>query len=253
VQFFSMYGQTECKRVCYMPPEELDRRPASVGIAIPGSEVFIIGENGERLPPGEVGELVVNGPHVMKGYWRAPELTAQRFRDAENPEDRLLFTGDLFRMDEEGYLYFVARQDDIIKSRGEKVSPREVENVVCELDGVAEAAVVGAPDPVLGQAVRLLVVPHEGIQLSEREVRAHCARKLDDFMIPKYVEIVAELPRNDNGKVDKLRIAASWQEEGPAPLAIPAARPPALSEENQANGAAEYATAFVGKERGEVA
>jgi acyl-CoA synthetase (AMP-forming)/AMP-acid ligase II len=208
-----MYGQTECKRVSYLPPAELDRRPSSVGIAIPGTETYIIDQDGRRLPPGEVGELVVRGPHVMQGYWRAPELTAQRFRFGETPDDRLLFTGDLFRMDEDGFLYFVARKDDIIKSRGEKVSPREVENVVCGLEGVAEAVVVGVPDPVLGQAIRLLVVPREGAVLVERELRAYCARKLEDFMVPKYIEVVTELPRNDNGKIDKLKIASSWNDD----------------------------------------
>lgn len=206
---YSMYGQTECKRVSYLPPEEIDRRPSSVGVAIPNTEVFIIREDGERVRiPGEVGELVVRGPHVMQGYWRAPELTAQRFRDAPTPEQRLLYTGDLFKMDDEGFLYFVARKDDIIKSRGEKVSPREVENAVCQLEGVTEAAVVGVPDDVLGQAVRLLVVLHKSAPLTERDIRAHCARKLEDYMLPKYVEIVSELPRTENGKVDKLAIVA---------------------------------------------
>ncbi len=204
---YSMYGQTECQRVSYLPPEELDRRPSSVGIAIPNTEVFIVGEDGERVGPGEVGELVTRGPHVMQGYWRAPELTAQRFRDAPTPEQRMLYTGDLFKIDEEGFLYFVARKDDIIKSRGEKISPREVENVVCQLEGVAEAAVVGMPDDVLGQAVRLVVVLDQAAPLTERDVRAHCARNLEDYMLPKYVEIVPELPRTPNGKIDKMAIA----------------------------------------------
>jgi amino acid adenylation domain-containing protein len=206
VTLFSMYGQTECKRTTYLPPEELERRPSSVGVAIPGTRVYLRGEDGEPVRSGEVGELVVQGPHVMQGYWRAPELTAQKFAPGPNPGERTLFTGDLFRMDEEGYLYFVARKDDIIKSRGEKVSPKEVENAVCEMPGVAEAAVVGVPDEVLGQAVRLLVVLQAGHDISEREIRAHCIRKLEDYMQPKYVEIVADLPRTDNGKIDKLAI-----------------------------------------------
>ena len=104
------------------------------------------------MPSGQVGELVVRGSHVMQGYWKAPELTAQRFRPGPVPGERVLQTGDLFTMDEEGYLYFVSRKDDIIKSRGEKVSPSEIENAVCRLEGISEAVVVGVPDPVLGQA-----------------------------------------------------------------------------------------------------
>jgi amino acid adenylation domain-containing protein len=202
-KFYSMYGQTECKRVCYLPPDELDRRPSSVGIAIPNSEVYIIDERGERLPPGEVGELVVRGPHVMQGYWRAPELTEKRFRPGPAPGERLLYTGDLFKMDEEGFLYFVARQDDIIKCKGEKVSPLEIENAVCELDGVALAAVVGVPDPLLGQAIRLIVVRREGSTLTERDLRTYCARRLDDYMMPKYIDFVQELPRTENGKINR--------------------------------------------------
>ena len=143
----------------------------------------------------------------MQGYWRAPELTAQRFRPGPIPSEMVLHTGDLFKMDETAILYFVSRKDDIIKSRGEKVSPREVENVVCHLEGVAEAVVVGVPDPMLGQAIRLVVVPHANAELTERDIRSYCVRHLEDFMLPKYIEIVAELPRNDNGKVDKKQLA----------------------------------------------
>ena len=202
-QFYSMYGQTECKRVCYLPPEQLDIRPSSVGIAIPNSEVYVVDETGERLPAGEVGELVVRGPHVMQGYWRSPELTAIRFRPGSTPRERLLYTGDLFRVDDEGYLYFVSRKDDIIKCKGEKVSPLEIENAVCELEGVALAAVVGVPDPLLGQAIRLIVVAHEGSALTERDIRTFCTRRLDDYMMPKYIEFVQELPRTDNGKINR--------------------------------------------------
>jgi amino acid adenylation domain-containing protein len=209
-RLFSMYGLTECKRVSYLPPEELDRRPSSVGIAIPNTEVYVANERGQRLPPGQVGELVVRGSHVTRGYWRAPELTAQRFRPGEIAGETVLYSGDLFRMDEAGFLYFVARKDDVIKSRGEKVSPREVEDAVCGLDGVAEAAVVGVPDALLGQAVAVVAARRPdslGAQLTERAVRAHCARVLEDFKLPKHVVLVDELPRTENGKVDKRHIA----------------------------------------------
>jgi acyl-coenzyme A synthetase/AMP-(fatty) acid ligase len=172
--------------------------------------VYVLGEGGERLPAGQIGELVVRGAHVMRGYWRAPELTAARYRPGPIPGETVLYTGDLFRQDADGYLYFVGRKDDIIKCRGEKVSPREVENAVSRLDGVAEAVVVGVPDEILGQAILLTAAPRVGSELSERTIRAHCARTLDDYMQPKHVRIVSELPRTDNGKVDRQRLAKEF-------------------------------------------
>lgn len=207
-QLFSMYGQTECKRVSYLPPEYLESKPLSVGIPIQDSEVYIINEAGERLPAGEIGELVVSGPHVMQGYWRSPELTALKFQPGPRPGEKTLYTGDLFRMDDEGFLYFVARKDDLIKCRGQKVSPKEVESIVCELPSVSEAAVLGIPDPILGQAIHLLVVPRTGATLTEREIRAYCARTLEDYMVPKYVSLVKELPRTENGKINRREAAA---------------------------------------------
>jgi long-chain acyl-CoA synthetase len=210
-QIISMYGQTEAlPRIAYLPAEQLDLRPDSVGIAIPNTEVYTIGEDGRRLAPGEIGELVVRGANVARGYWRAPELTAERFRPGPVPGETVLHTGDLFRMDEDGFLYFVARKDDMINTRGEKVSPRELENAVCRMNGVAEAAVLGVPDAVFGQAALLVVAERRGVELTERAIRAFCMRTLDDYMQPKYVDIVSELPRNENGKVDKRRIAAEF-------------------------------------------
>ncbi|MEW6072547.1 MAG: AMP-binding protein [Planctomycetota bacterium] len=208
VRMFSMYGLTECKRVSYLPPDQIDIRPSSVGIAIPGTEVWVEGEDGRRAPPGVVGELVVRGPHVMQGYWRRPAETAAIVREAPAPEQRSLRTGDLFRTDEEGYLYFVGRKDDIIKSRGEKVSPREIENVLHDLDGVVEAAVIGEPDEVLGQSILAFVVVRPDSGLTARDVRRHCAARLEDYMVPQTVELRDALPRNSSGKIDKLVLRA---------------------------------------------
>ncbi len=202
VKLYSMYGLTETKRTLYLPPEQLDKRPGSVGIAIPGTEVWIEDEAGNRLGPGVVGELVVRGRHVMRGYWEASEATAQRFRPGPLPGERLCYTGDLFRMDEEGYMYFVGRKDDIIKSRGEKVAPKEVENVLYALKGVVEAAVVGVPDPVYGQAIKAIIVAN-GVKLTPAMVLAHCAAHLEDYMVPKYVEFRRELPKTSTGKIKK--------------------------------------------------
>jgi acyl-CoA synthetase (AMP-forming)/AMP-acid ligase II len=202
VTLFSMYGLTETKRTLYLPPEELDRRPGSVGIAIPGTEVWIEDEAGQRLGPGEVGELVARGRHVMRGYWNDPEKTAARFRSGPLPGERVCYTGDLFRLDEEGFFYFVARKDDVIKSRGEKVAPKEVENVLYSLAGVREAAVIGVPDPVLGQAVKAFVVVDRDT-LTDADILRHCRTHLEDFMVPKYVELCDELPKTSTGKIKK--------------------------------------------------
>ncbi|MBI2929400.1 MAG: AMP-binding protein [Verrucomicrobia bacterium] len=201
-KLYSMYGLTETKRTLYLPPDQLEKRPGSVGIAIPGTEVWVADEAGNRLGPGEVGELVVRGRHVMRGYWEAPEATAKRYRPGLIPGERLCYTGDLFRMDDEGYMYFVGRKDDIIKSRGEKVAPKEVENVLYGIKGVVEAAVVGVPDPVLGQAVKAILVVN-GATLTEKEVLAHCRAHLEDYMVPKHVEFRAELPKTTSGKIKK--------------------------------------------------
>jgi len=186
----------------YLPPEQLKNRPGSVGIAIPGTEVWLEDENGNRLSPGEIGELVIRGGHVMMGYWERPEATAQRYRPGPIAGERVCYSGDLFRMDEEGFLYFVGRKDDIIKSRGEKVAPKEVENVLYSLPGVTETAVIGVPDPVLGQAIKaILVVPDGG--LTEKEVLGYCKAHLEDFMVPQMVEFRDELPKTSSGKIKK--------------------------------------------------
>jgi long-chain acyl-CoA synthetase len=199
---YSMYGLTETKRTLYLPPDQLDKRPDSVGIAIPGTEVWIEDEVGNRLGPGEAGELVVRGRHVMRGYWDAPEATLERFRPGPIPGERLCYTGDLFRMDEDGYLYFVGRKDDMIKSRGEKVAPKEIENVIYGIDGVAEAAVIGVPDPILGQAIKAFIVRSQ-TSITEADVMAHCLANLEDFMVPKYVEFCDQLPKTSSGKIKK--------------------------------------------------
>jgi long-chain acyl-CoA synthetase len=212
VTIFSMYGLTETKRTLYLPPEFLDKKPGSVGIAIPGTEVWIEDEAGNRLPPGQVGELVARGRHVMRGYWEAPEATAKRYRATDIPGERVCLSGDLFRMDEDGFMYFVGRKDDIIKSRGEKVSPKEIENVLYSLPGVVEAAVVGVPDPILGQAVKaFVVVNNPGI--GRDQILAHCRNHLEDFMRPKHVEFRDALPKTPSGKITKKGLVTSHQND----------------------------------------
>jgi long-chain acyl-CoA synthetase len=202
VRVFSMFGLTECKRVGYLDPSELDRRPGSVGRAMPNCEVVIVDEQGREVGPGQIGELIIRGSNVMQGYWRDPEMTAKAYRAGPYPAARWLYSGDYFRRDDEGFLYFLGRKDDMIKTRGERVSPKEVENALCELEDVAEAAVIGVPDEVLGQAIKAFVVARTG-GLDEKMVRRHCADRLSPFMVPQCVEFVAALPKSVNGKIDK--------------------------------------------------
>jgi long-chain acyl-CoA synthetase len=203
VDLYLMHGLTEVARTMYLPPDQTDLRPGSSGIPMPGTELWLQDEDGRRLGPGEVGELVVRGRHVMRGYWNDPALTAQKFRPGPLPGERICLSGDLFRMDEEGYFYFVSRKDDIIKSRGEKIAPREVENVLYTIRGVQDAAVIGVPDPMLGQAVKAFIVA-PGAELTEAAVIAHCKAHLEEIMVPRQVEFRSELPKTGSGKVRRM-------------------------------------------------
>jgi long-chain acyl-CoA synthetase len=216
---YSMYGLTECKRCTWLPPAELKNRISSVGIAIPGTEAYVVDDGGKVVEPGVVGELVIRGGHVMKGYWENPEATARALRPGPHAWERVLYTGDLFRTDDEGYLYFVGRKDDIIKSRGEKVPPKEVENVIYALPGVAEVAVIGVPDAILGKAIKAVVACEVGANLTETDVLRHCARFLEDFMVPKFVEFRPSLPKTDSGKISR-RLVAEDQAERPNDAAL---------------------------------
>ncbi len=202
-KIFSMYGLTECKRCTYLPPADIERKPTSVGIAIPNTELWIVDEHDNRVPPGEVGELVIRGATVMKGYWEKPAATAKRLRPGPVPGEQVLYTGDYCRLDEDGYLYFVGRMDDIIKSRGEKVAPREIEMVLTNVPGVKEVAVIGVDDDVLGQAAKAFVVLDEGASLTERELRRECQQRLESYMVPKYIELIDHLPTTTSGKISK--------------------------------------------------
>jgi amino acid adenylation domain-containing protein len=205
-RIFSMYGLTECKRCTYLPPEELARRPLSVGIAIPNTELWLVDENDVKLGPNQVGQLVIRGATVMKGYWEKPEETAKKLRPGPLPGEFVLYTGDYCRLDDEGFLYFVSRMDDIIKSRGEKVSPAEVERAIHQIPGVLETAVVGVPDDILGEAVKAFVVAQEGVTLTAKSVQLECQKRLESFMVPKFVEVVPELPKGMTGKIQKTNL-----------------------------------------------
>jgi len=200
---YKMYGLTECKRVSYLEPELVERKPGSVGKAIPGTEIYLLSAEGQPVAPGETGILYVRGPHVMAGYWKRPDLSAHMLKAGQLPGERVLCTQDYFRMDEDGFLYFVGRNDDIIKTRGEKVSPAEVENAMHGIAGISQVAVVGIPDELLGEAIRAYVVLEPNSELTEKRIRAQCLTRLENYMVPEEISICSALPTTATGKVSK--------------------------------------------------
>jgi acyl-CoA synthetase (AMP-forming)/AMP-acid ligase II len=171
---------------------------------MPNTEVFIVDGYGNKITkPGVIGELVVRGANVMKGYWNLPRETDRVLRPGPLPSEKVLYTGDLFKMDEEGYLYFVSRKDDVLKIAGALASPKEIENALYEIDDVAEAAVVGVDDEILGQAAKAFVVLKKGSKLTDEDVKRFCSSRIEKFMVPKYIEILDELPKSSHGKVSR--------------------------------------------------
>lgn len=200
---YKMYGLTECKRVSYLEPELVNLKPTSVGKAIPGTEVYLLSPDGNPVVAGDIGVLYVRGPHVMVGYWKQPELTNKMLKPGKLPGERVLCTHDWFRMDDEGFLYFVGRNDDIIKTRGEKVSPIEVENALHSINGIKEAAVIGVPDDIFGQAIRAFVVLDNDAALTDKIIKKYCLNKLENYMVPRDVILLDEFLKSPNGKIDK--------------------------------------------------
>jgi acyl-CoA ligase (AMP-forming) (exosortase A-associated) len=207
-KIFLMYGLTEAFRSTYLAPEELDQHPTSMGKAIPNTEILVVNEQGQPCKPGEVGELVHRGPTVSMGYWGQPELTAKvlkphpfiapELRDTE----RVCYSGDLVTVDEDGFLYFVGRRDNMIKSSGFRISPTEVEEVLFQSGTLREAAVVGIPDGTLGDVIKAYVVPRDGASIDQDVLLAFCAEKMPRYMVPKMIQIMQSLPKAPNGKVD---------------------------------------------------
>ncbi len=208
-EIFLMYGLTEAFRSTYLPPDELDRRPTSMGKAIPNTEIMVINEEGKLCEAGEVGELVHHGPTVSLGYWGHRELTRQVLRPHPFPRpgrverDLVCYSGDLVKRDEGGFLYFVGRRDNQIKSAGFRISPTEVEDVICRVAPIRQAAVVGVPEPVLGQVLVAFAIPEEQAgELVPAEILSSCAAKLPRHMLPKQIILVSELPMTSSAKVN---------------------------------------------------
>jgi len=204
-----MFGLTECKRVSIMGPDEDIERPGAVGLPLPGTEVLVADESGARRDPGQAGELIVRGPHVMAGYWRQPDLTAQRFRRADGLFPQL-HTGDYGWLDQDGYLYFSGRRDDIYKQNGFRVSALEVEAAACRLAGIRAAAVL-PPGPERSAAVLFVVG-----ETPAADVLALLRHELEDFKIPGACFRRDELPMTGNGKTHKKLLAASLQKDSHA-------------------------------------
>ncbi len=206
---YLMYGLTEAFRSTYLPPAEVDRRPDSMGKAIPNVEVMVVDANGRPCPPGVEGELVHRGPLVSLGYWNDPARTAERFKPAPNQPAGLCLTevavwsGDVVKTDEDGFLYFVGRRDDMIKTSGNRVSPTEVEEVVYGTGLVKEVAAIGAPHPTLGQGIVLYVTPRDGAAVDVEALLGECRSQLPAFMVPHVVVARATMPTNANGKIDR--------------------------------------------------
>lgn len=210
VRFYTMYGQTEATaRLSYLPPERLPDKLGSVGKGLRSTRLEVLKPDGSPVRWGsdEVGEIVASGPSISLGYWNDPQETAQFFRDGR------LFTGDLARVDAEGFLYIVEREREMIKSGGNRVGAKEVEEVIAELTDVVEVAVVGVPDDILGEAIAAFVVPVRGSTLRPEDVRDHCGRRLPGFKVPEHVTFLPQLPHNANGKVVKRELRKAGGQE----------------------------------------
>jgi acyl-CoA ligase (AMP-forming) (exosortase A-associated) len=221
---YLMYGLTESFRSTYLPPAELDRRPDSIGKAIPNAEVLVVGEDGKLCGPNEPGELVHRGALVSLGYWNDPEKTAERFKPVPNQRTELVmpeiavWSGDTVRTDEEGFLYFISRRDEMIKTSGYRVSPTEVEEVVYATKLVGEVAALGIPHPVLGHAIVVIATPRDEGHLDSDKLIAECKQRLPGYMVPALVKIRhGNLPRNPNGKIDRKLLAQELQNMFEAP------------------------------------
>jgi acyl-CoA ligase (AMP-forming) (exosortase A-associated) len=207
-KIFLMYGLTEAFRSTYLPPEELERRPTSIGKAIPNTEILVVNDRGQPCRPGELGELVHRGPTVSSGYWGHPKLNAKVFRPHPflSPElvgaEKVCYSGDLVKMDEEGFLYFIGRRDTMIKSSGFRISPTEVEEVLLRCKELQAAAVIGVPDELLGQHIKAFVVARNSNAVDPEKLIDFCGERMPRYMVPKSIEILDNLPKTSNGKID---------------------------------------------------
>jgi len=220
---FLMYGLTEAFRSTYLPPEEVDRRPDSIGKAIPNAEILVLREDGTPCVPNEPGELVHRGALVGMCYWNDPEKTAERYKPlpAHVPgretglvlPEIAVFSGDTVRMDDEGFLYFIGRRDEMMKTSGYRVSPTEVEEILYATKLVGECVAFGVDDDRLGQAIQVIVTPPTGVTVDVATLLSECRARMPAYMVPAGIEIrEGTLPRNPNGKIDRKTLSTTWLE-----------------------------------------
>lgn len=213
-QVFLMYGLTEAFRSTYLPPDQLDVRPESMGKAIPNAQVMVVREDGSECAPHEPGELVHRGSLVAMGYWNDPAKTSERFKPAPDQNTALpitelaVWSGDQVYRDEEGFLYFVSRKDEMIKTSGYRVSPTEIEECLYQSGLVDEVAALGAPHPTLGQGIVVLVKTKQ----SPDDILKHCKQELPNYMQPQHLKVLEEFPKNPNGKLDRSGLKRDYQQ-----------------------------------------
>ena len=216
-KIYLMYGLTEAFRSTYLPPHEVDKRPNSIGKAIPGVEILVVNEKGEECKPGEVGELVHRGALITRGYWNDPEKTEKVFKknpllkDQKHLNESVVFSGDLAMKDEEGFLYFISRKDEMIKTMGYRVSPTEVEEVLIKIDGVADAVVFGKEIDTGDQIIVAVVQTNSDIS-SENHIRTQSKKYLPEYMIPREIYFEKEFPKTANGKIDRSYLKKKWRD-----------------------------------------
>jgi len=215
-QFYLMYGLTEAFRSTYLPPEQIKQRPDSMGKAIPNAEILVVREDGSLCAPHEPGELVHLGSLVAMGYWNDPEKTAEHFKPAPNKLNELplteiaVWSGDKVSMDEDGYLYFIGRQDDMLKTSGYRVSPTEIEEVIYSSGLAKEVAAIGIPHETLGQAIIVVVSTEYVDHFNELKLMQLCKSELANFMVPAKIIALTELPKNPNGKIDRKALVSQF-------------------------------------------
>ena len=221
-QPFLMYGLTEAFRSTYLPPQEVDRRIGSIGKAIPNAEILVVKADGSECGVDEVGELVHKGPLVSLGYWNDNEKTKQRFKPAPQHHPAIsvpeiaVWSGDYVKKDEQGYLYFVARKDEMIKTSGYRVSPNEVEEILSQSELINEVAIISAPHQEIEQAIIALVSVNETSAITaaklQQALMVHSQKNLANYMIPKAFITLSQFPKNANGKIDKSLLKQQYQD-----------------------------------------
>ena len=215
-EFYLMYGLTEAFRSTYLPPDKIKSHPNSIGKAIPNAEIIVVKDDGSLCKPNEIGELVHKGSLVAQGYWNDPKKTAERFKPAPNQLNQLPFqeiavwSGDQVKMDEEGYLYFIGRKDEMLKTSGYRVSPTEIEQVIYSSKMVKEAAAIGLPDDTLGQVIFAIISLKNDYEFDLSKLIQHCHSQLANYMVPAKIIVIPDLPKTPNGKIDKNKLITHY-------------------------------------------